>query len=217
MNNTPRTFGRTQNNEDMKSIKLLFLPALLALLMMTTTGCNTCWDCPTAPPPPPPPAPCWGSNGIDGSAFLALDYSFVEPGYIWGNNPAIPDIFSYGVNYLSPPGEFQLYYEGEFMDGCCPVEYYWDINYSIWINGGTPGDCYANGLNGADSFLRIFMDPYEPGFERINKQETGLEIKYLEKTDTKIIVEVKNDHFTMRVEYTKLTESRKDELMKLKK
>ena len=190
---------------------------LVALLMMTLTGCNTCWDCPTTPPPPPPPPPCWGVDGIDGNAWLSLDYSLVQPDYIWGDNPAIPTVFDYGVNHLSPPGEFRLYYEGAFIDGCCPVEYFWDVNYLIWINPGSYGDCYANGYNGADSYLRIFMDPYEPGFERINKTHPGLEVEILDQTEGKVIVQMKNEHFTMRAEYTKLKESRKDELSKLPK
>lgn len=165
------------------------------------------------PPPPPPPRPCYGTNGVDGNAFFGLDYSFVEPSYVWGNNPAIPTIFEYGVHYLSPPGEYNLYYEGSFIDGCCLVDYYWDVTYLIWIHPGTAGDCYSHGFDGVDSYLRIFMDPYEPGIDRINKAETGLDIQILEKTDDKIVMEMENEQYTLRATYKKLKESRKAELL----
>lgn len=159
----------------------------------------------------PRPAPCNGGlNGLDGRAYIALDYSSIEPYYIWGNNDAIPSHFAYGQYYQAFPGTYDLYYEGEFYDGCCLAEYFWDVNYDLWYHAGTQGGpCGQNGVNGADSFLSIYMDPLGPGIDRINKMNDP-NFEVLERTDDRIVIQEKKGDFTLKVTYTKLKQSKKD-------
>ncbi len=150
-----------------------------------------------------------GPSGYNGSSFLGLDYWTVEPSYIWGNNTAIPSYFHYGLNYLSNPGTFYLYYEGSYIDGCCLVQYYWDVEYNVWYHpGSVGGPCGQPGVNGADSFLTIWMDPLGPDFSRINKKGDESIRLVLDSPDKKIVEQVIGDK-TVKIVYTKLKESQK--------
>lgn len=194
----------------MKNFNLKFSIVPLAfLLMQALSGCmvHVYDEDPVVNPP------CnYGPNGADGFSFLALDYSSVAPDYIWGDNMAIPSAFYFGEFYNSAPGTFNLYYEGGYMQGCCFVEYYWDVEYNIWFHPGTSGGpCGQAGLNGADSFLTIWMDPEGPDFARINKKE-DVDMKVELDTPEKKIVEFTREGVSMKVVYTKLKESRKGKL-----
>ncbi|MCB9233993.1 MAG: hypothetical protein H6581_20220 [Bacteroidia bacterium] len=191
--------------------KILTLSALkmfLLSLVLFTTGCQVnVYDDPPGPPP------CGtGTYGLDGLSFVSLDYTNIEPTYIWGNNNSIPNYFAYGQFYQSYAGNFDLYYEGVFTDGCCVKEYYWDVNYDLWYHRGSAGGpCGQPGVNGADSFLSIWMDPLGPGIDRVNKTgDTTFEV--LERTDDQIVVLQKQGDFTLKLTYKKLTESKKDQL-----
>lgn len=185
-------------------------PYLLALLIALVLGGSGCYI-----EPVPPPPPCHGGlDGRPGQAFLELDWNQHQPDYIWTNNTAIPPVFQYGRYYNSFAGVFDLYYEGSFYDGCCPVDYFWDVSYEIWIHPGTRGDCGYNGLDGADSFLSLILDPYGPFEQRINKTGTSSPdgVKVISDTGKEIIIEKTVGDITMRATFTKLDKSRKAEL-----
>lgn len=191
-----------------KILTLSTLKIAILSLVLFATGCQVnVYDDDPGPPP------CGGGPyGLDGQAFIALDYSSVEPSYIWGNNGRIPSHFAYGQYYLSNPGTYDLYYEGSFLDGCCVVDYYWDISYDLWYHPGTAGGpCGQPGMDGADSFLTIFMDPDGPGISRINKKADE-NFQILERTEETVVTQEKRGEFTLKVTYTKLKASKKDQL-----
>ena len=135
----------------------------MAILMLLSTlsfsGClvETCNTCNTPPP-------CsYGPDGYPGPAFFGLDWSGVQPSYVWTNNTAIPPTFRYGTYYNSFPGSYQLYYEGAFLNGCCLTEYYWDVDFLVWVNSGTTGGCGFVGADGLPSYLMLVMGINGPG------------------------------------------------------
>jgi hypothetical protein len=212
-------------------MKPKFLSAPFAMLLMlavilTSSGClvETCTDC--APPPctncnPPPPCnncnppPCvYGPNGYPGPAFFGLDWTGVQPTYLWTNNTAIPPTFHYADYYNSMPGNYHLYYEGRFLNGCCYTEYFWDVDFVVWINGGTAGGCGYAGANGLPSYLMIVCGPNGPGNIRTNKQldEQGITTTILSENANEVIVQYVKGDINVRVTYHRLPSSKKHSL-----
>lgn len=179
--------------------------AVLVAMLLGGSGCIITTEPPCSP----------GYDGRPGQAFLELDWTNHQPDYLWTNNTAIPAVFRYGNYYESWAGTYDLYYEGTFYDGCCPVDYFWDVVFEIWIHPGTLADCGYNGLDGADSFLSLVLDPYGPIEYRTNKTGEGAaadDMKILSQTDKEIVVEKTVGDITMRATYKKLDKSRKAEL-----
>lgn len=156
--------------------------------------------------------PCyWGYDGAPGATYFGIDWTEDAPSYLWTNNQAIPHVFQYGAYYTSTPGTFELYYEGEFVEDCCPKAYYWDVTFDLWSNAGTPGGCGFNGTNGAESYMMLVCGPYGPFESRMNKTaRPGLTI--VSETSDVIVAELKQDDITMRIIYHRLDASRKAEL-----
>jgi hypothetical protein len=185
--------------------------ALLLLLVSTLTlpGCfvETCTECNTPPP-------CsYGPNGYPGPAFFGLDYPCCAPTYVWTNNTAIPPTFVYGTYYNSMPGNYRLYYEGRFLNGCCYTEYHWDVNFDVWINAGTPGGCGFAGANGLPSYLMLVCGPDGPGQVRTNKMaEQGIQMNVISETANEVILQYVKGDINVRVSYHRLAESIKREL-----
>jgi hypothetical protein len=193
---------------------LLLLLALFS--MMTLPGCYIHDDCTYcgAPPPPPPPPPCtYGPNGVPGPAFFGVDWAGVQPTYLWCNNTALPQVFYYGTYYNTLPGTWQLYYEGTFMDGCCPRSYYWNVNFVVWVNAGTYGGCGYVGLDGLPSYLMLQLGPLGPAEIRTNKTALpGTEMEVLRQTDTETEVLYTKSDIHVQVTYTRLDASLKSSL-----
>jgi hypothetical protein len=194
----------------------MYLTPPFALLMLLASilfypGCmvQTCTDC-----GPPPPPPCtYGPNGVPGPAFFGLDYNCCAPSYVWTNNTAIPPTFAYGTYYNSMPGTFQLYYEGAFMNGCCLTQYYWNVDFVVWVNAGTAGGCGYVGANGLPSYLMLVLDVNGPGTLRTNKlADQGITSKVISETPDEIIVQYTKGDINVRITYTRVAESRKTEL-----
>lgn len=182
--------------------------AIIALLtlMLTSTGCivDTCNDC------TPPPACTYGPNGVPGPAYFGLDWAGHVPDYVWTNNDAIPPVFRYGDYYNSLPGKYKLYYEGEFLDGCCVVNYQWDVLFDVWVNAGAAGGCGYVGADGLPSYLMLIMGPEGPGEHRVNKMaQEGVTVETISKTDDEIIMHVTKGDINVRITYTKLAQSKK--------
>lgn len=192
----------------MKSFKpkqLLFALAT-ALLMIGSSGCIV----------QDSPDPCYGGyDGRDGRSFFSVDWSTDVPDYLSTNNTAIPPVFTYGDYYESAPGTFDLYYEGSFVEDCCPKEYFWDVTFDVWFNAGTVGGpCGQNGFDGADSYLTLITSPYGPYESRINKtipsEVNGM--KVISDTGKEIILEKTDGDLTMRITYKALDKSKKADL-----
>lgn len=186
-----------------KLYKTLPMIAILLGLLLGTSGCIVHTDPPCYP----------GRDGLPGQAFLELDWTTVTPSYVWTNNTAIPPVFRYGTFYQSYTGTWDLYYEGSYFAGCCPVEFFWDVRFDIWAHPGTYAQCGYDGINGPDSYLTLLLDPNGPIEQRINKTGTdGDVLKVISQTDKEIIVEKSVGEVTMRITYTKLEKSRRAEL-----
>ncbi|HHG85031.1 MAG TPA: hypothetical protein ENJ82_09835 [Bacteroidetes bacterium] len=185
--------------------------ALLIMLasMLTFSGCivDTCTTC-NQPPP------CtYGPDGYAGPAFFGMDWAVHQPNYVWTNNGAIPGVFRYSTYYNSLPGDFNLYYEGSYLNGCCMVDYHWDVNFTVWINGGAAGGCGYAGADGLPSYLMLVMGPNGPDESRTNKMsQAGVQVDILSATDTEYIIQLVKGDINVRVKYTKLENSRKAEL-----
>ncbi|MEM7037399.1 MAG: hypothetical protein AAF570_10500, partial [Bacteroidota bacterium] len=188
-------------------------PLMILTLMVSTltfSGCfvETCDVCPGDPPP------CsYGPDGVPGPAFFGLDWAAATPDYVWTNNQAIPQVFKYGTYYNSLPGSFQLYYEGAVMDGCCLVEYYWEVDFQVWINGGTTGGCGYAGIDGLPSYLMMQMGPNGPGEIRTNKMaKDGVTMEIVQDLpEEKVLLFTKGD-INVKMTYKKLSASKKAEL-----
>jgi hypothetical protein len=157
--------------------------------------------------------PCYdGYPGSYGASFYGLQWVEDKPDYLWTNNQAIPHIFEYGVYYQTTPGRYELYYEGEFVEDCCPKFYAWDVAFDIWSHAGTPGGCGFNGVNGLDSYVMFTCGPYGPIESRMNKTAADPRITILSQTDDLIVAELKDDDITMKITYTRVEVSRKAQL-----
>ena len=194
----------------MKKLAKTPLLALLAILFMGSTfsGCVTeCFDC-NQPPP------CtYGPHGVTGPAYFGLDWVNDVPDYVWTNNAAIPAVFHYGDYYNSPSGTFDLYYEGQFMDGCCLADYFWEVTFDVWVNVGTTGGCGYAGVDGLPSYLMLIMGPYGPGEHRINKSEDANKaFEEISRTDDEIVLMHTDGDINVRVTYKKLSESKRGQL-----
>ena len=195
----------------MKSTFTKSLPALLGILLMGMgfSGCITdCYNC-TAPPPP-----CtWGPAGVPGPAFFGLDWAGDQPDYVWTNNAAIPSLFYYGDYYNSYTGTYNLYYEGAFRNGCCFTEYFWDVNFDVWVNAGTNGGCGFAGADGLPSYLMLVMGIDGPGELRTNKQASpNAAWEELSRTEDEIVLQHQDGDINVRATFKKLKESKRASL-----
>ncbi len=194
-------------------MKRIYSKLAMALLMLISTlsfsGClvETCNTCNTPPP-------CsYGPDGYAGPAFFGLDWAGVQPSYVWTNNTAIPPVFQYSTYYNSLPGSYQLYYEGAFQDGCCLTEYYWDVDFLVWVNSGTVGGCGFAGADGLPSYLMLVLGTNGPGDIRSNKMaQAGVETSILSETQDEVIVQHVKGDINVRITYKRLSESRKASL-----
>lgn len=189
---------------------LLHGPLLWILTLATTltlSGClvQTCSDCNTPPP-------CtWGPNGVPGPAYFGLDWTgCCAPTYLWTNNTAIPPTFAYGTYYNTLPGTYQLYYEGRWLNGCCYTEYYWNVDFVVWVNAGTAGGCGFAGTNGLPSYLMLICGPDGPGTIRTNKlAEQGIDVSVISENANEVIVQYVKGDINVRVTYHRLQSSQK--------
>jgi hypothetical protein len=197
-------------------MKRIYQSFAMALMLMISalgfSGCyvDTCHTC-TAPPPPPPCS--YGPNGVPGPAFFGLDWTGVQPSYLWTNNTAIPPVFAYGSYYNSFPGSYRLYYEGSYYAGCCLTEFHWDVDFLVWVNAGTAGGCGFAGADGLPSYLMLVCGPNGPGDIRTNKMASaGVQTTVISQTDDEVILQHVKGDINVRITYKRLKESLKDSL-----
>lgn len=149
------------------------------------------------------PAPM-GYDGRPGNAYLSLEWEYEKPLYLDAGTSDIPYHFDWGRDYLTRPGYYELYYEGEFWDGYGMAWYAWEIEYEIWRNYGTEGGPGYNGYDGANSYLTIILSPYGPYTNRLNKSLDESKYKVLSETEDQIVVEQTEEEFSIKITYKKV-------------
>ena len=144
-----------------------------------------------------------GFDGRPGDAYLSLEWEYEAPTYLDAGTSDIPSVFTWGRYYLTRPGFYNLYYEGELWDGYDIAYYAWEIDYEIWRNPGAPGRLGGiNGADGRDSYLTIILSPYGPFTDSMNKSLS--KYKVIEEGKDKIVVEQKAEEFSIRITYKKV-------------
>ena len=148
-----------------------------------------------------------GYDGRPGDAFLSLEWEYDSPSYLDAGTSDIPYHFEYGQYYLTRPGNYYLYYEGEEWDGYGMAYYGWEIEYEIYRNYGSSGGPGYNGYDGRDSYLTIILSPYGPYTERWEKSISTSNTKVIEEDQNRIVVETTDKDYTIRVTYTRKIKS----------
>ena len=143
-------------------------------------------------------------DGRPGDAYIELEWDYSPPDYLDAGTSDIPTHFEYGRYYLTRPGWYNLYYEGEFWDGYDLAYYAWELDYEIWRNPGTYGHSGHDGVDGLDSYLTIVLSPYGPYTYRLNKSTGASLYKIIEERDNVIVVEQTSEEFTIRITYRKV-------------
>lgn len=94
-----------------------------------------------------------GPHGLDGEAYLSIDYTYQHPYSYWDDNPDLPYNPTIGVFYYTYPGIYEFEY---FIS---PYDY-WYGTYELWVNYGEPGRPHGEpGFDGADNYFTLFCDP----------------------------------------------------------
>ncbi|MEA3444913.1 MAG: hypothetical protein U9R19_09350 [Bacteroidota bacterium] len=148
--------------------------------------------------------PAIGYDGRPGEAYLSLEWEYQEPLYLDAGTSDIPAYFNYGQFYITRPGWYELYYEGEYWNGYGMAWYAWEIEYEIWRNYGSPGGPGYNGRDGADSYLTIILSPYGPFTDRWHKSLSSNNYKALEQSKNRIVVEQIGEEFGIKITYKKV-------------
>ncbi len=147
---------------------------------------------------------------MSGRAYLAIDWKHSEPLYIEAGNKFIPSTFYWGEFYRIPPGNYLLYYEGEYFNGRRWISYAWEVEYQIWVNQGEFGLPHGiDGLDGADVYFTIICSPGGPAkfFEEHYKSaQTNLPVNFDLIQNTGELIEIKqiNQNFTLSIKYRKV-------------
>ncbi len=144
-----------------------------------------------------------GSNGYNGNAYLALTWSDVMPDYLDAGTYDIPGIFEWGAYYHALPGFYWLYYDGCFWNGHYYEDYAWEIEYEIWTYAGESGGYNYHGADGPDTYFTLECNPYGP-YSYMYSMKLGKNVKLVEKTDEKVVIEKKNKGFGMTITYKKV-------------
>jgi len=102
-----------------------------------------------------------GEDGVDGDAYLSIDYNLARPYSYEDNNPYIPDDLTYGQFYKCGAGIFNYEY---YVD----ENFYLYGTYTLTINEGEPGKGFGEkGENGEDKYFILWCDPAGPHFEEV--------------------------------------------------
>ncbi len=145
-----------------------------------------------------------GYDGRPGDAYLSLEWEYSQPLYLDAGTSDIPAHFYYGEFYLTRPGWYELYYDGEYWDGYGMAWYAWEIEYEIWRNYGTQGGPGYNGVDGRDSYLTIILSPFGPFTDRWHKSLTTSTYKTIEESEDRIVVEQSTEEYSMKITYKKV-------------
>lgn len=178
-----------------RSSSRFFLFGLLPALILGFTSCTNYYDYDTS-----------GRDGYPGKAYLALHWDLDEPDFIDAGTSDIPPVFEWGAYYLTNPGIYTFYYDGEDWDGYRWNEYAWEVDFEIWINPGEQGSKYYDGLDGMNNFFSIVCSPYGPDVlydGKSYKKTTASESK-IPDVGTKITRELTSNDLQMKVTYKRV-------------
>ena len=155
-------------------------------------------------PPPPPPDP------IPGNACLALDYYDLPPDYLDVGTSSIPPVFEWNRYYLTAPGYYTMYYEGEYWDGYMWQFYAWELDYEIWRDYGEPATRYSPGRDGLNNYFTIDIGPDGPYlYENSSYYKSGAKklkegTELVEESTDKIVVLKKHDGINLKITYKRV-------------
>lgn len=107
-----------------------------------------------------------GKDGEPGDTYVRFTWTGNQPYIFSTNNPAIPIVFYYGVDYITQPGTYSLYYETFYG-----VNYWWSVNYTLTYKDGEKGGIFKDGDDGEDSYFSINCDPYGPYIYQVKSQQ----------------------------------------------
>ncbi len=118
-------------------MKRIFI--LLAMAAATLTACNV------------------GENGLDGDAYIKLNWSEVEPSYIDAGG-VVPNNFVWDQNYYTQPGTYTIYteYKRIYASTGEEVIFPYSVDIKIFVIEGEPGR--TNGRDGQDANEDVFFD-----------------------------------------------------------
>lgn len=100
-----------------------------------------------------------GVDGDPGHSYISIDWEYYNEDYgvtyYADDNPDVPDSdeLIIGHFYECYPGRYDYYYESEDPD------YWYDYTgfYELFQNPGTPGGLLHDGLDGADTYLELYL------------------------------------------------------------
>jgi hypothetical protein len=153
----------------------------------------------------------YGYDGRPGKSYLGLEWDYTAPDYIDVGTGDVPPVFNWGQYYLTYPGIYTLYYEGEVWNGFRWTFYAWEIDYEVFIIPGEPGGRNYNGRDGADSYFTLELTPYGPNIYRdIYHKKTAPEKevdinKILEsEINQEFVKEYKNEGYGIKIKYRRV-------------
>ncbi|MCB0762948.1 MAG: hypothetical protein KDC12_15590 [Flavobacteriales bacterium] len=96
-----------------------------------------------------------GIDGLDGRAFLSINYSGSMPSYYWDSNPSIPYGFTWGHRYITTGGT-SYSYEYTYSDGSGWL----GTNSVLTPIAGEDGGIFLDGDDGEDSYCDFYCSYY---------------------------------------------------------
>ncbi|MDO9512969.1 MAG: hypothetical protein Q7J34_14545 [Bacteroidales bacterium] len=113
-----------------------------------------------------------GLNGLDGRAFMSLNYEKNRPSLIDAGTASIPNLFEWGRFYEAQAGWYYLYYEGSTYSPYGIMKYAWQLEYEIYRIQGEPGGWGYDGEDAPDALFTLLCRPEGPSFieQNIYKQ-----------------------------------------------
>jgi len=109
------------------------------------------------------PYPSTGSDGLDGRAYVSLNWYDLEPAYI-ETDGLVPNNFYWDTFYKSSPGYYTVHYEYDYDNGRRIYTEAFEADVKVWVNRGEYGGVGYNGNNGADSYFEMALYP-DGGFD----------------------------------------------------
>lgn len=96
-----------------------------------------------------------GEDGLDGDAYLSLNWSDIEPSYVDAGG-VVPYDFVWDTYYRTRPGIYTIHFEYKYRHSYSDVIVPYDVDIEVWIVEGEPGR--TNNRNGKDARDDVFFD-----------------------------------------------------------
>lgn len=135
-----------------------------------------------------------GSDGLDGRAFMSINWEKSRPTLIDAGTSSFPSVFDWGRFYETSPGRFYFYYEGKVFSYTGTLNYAWEMEYEIYRIKGEHGGWGYDGENAPDAFFTILCRPEGPSFVEQTAYK-NMEIS----SDTTYVIERKNNGYGIKI------------------